>query len=83
MSADLPGKRDDRRPVVYAVEKEMCRRTPDFMLRRSGAGLVPGEMERSGEVRRLLAEVFSWDEEQCLEDLRQTEWEASKIAVPT
>lgn len=69
--------------VVHAVEKEMCRRTADFMLRRSGLGLMPGQLERHQGVSRMLADLLAWDEDQMQEDRRQWEREFSRITAAT
>lgn len=67
--------------VVHAVEREMCRRTADFMMRRSGLALMPGQGGRSSEVSRMLAQLLSWNEREAQEDLRQTEREFSRITA--
>lgn len=69
--------------VAYAVDKEMCCRTADFMMRRSGLGLMPGQGQRHHDVSRLLAERLSWDEKQVGDDRSQTEWEFSRILAAT
>lgn len=77
-----PGSKEIVAQVVYAVEKEMCRRTSDFLLRRTGAGLLPRGMEAHQGVRQVLAELLGWDADEIAADERQTEWEASRLAVP-
>jgi len=64
------------------VEKEMCRRTPDFMLRRSLMGLTPGGMAHAAHVRKMMAELLAWDDAELEQDREQTEREAAKIGVP-
>ncbi|HLS90089.1 MAG TPA: glycerol-3-phosphate dehydrogenase/oxidase [Limnochordia bacterium] len=78
----LPGSEVIAAQVVYAVEKEMCRRTPDFMLRRSLMGLTPGGMAHAAHVRKMMAELLAWDDAELEQDREQTEREAAKIGVP-
>lgn len=76
------GSREIVAQVVYAVEKELCRRTTDFLLRRSGAGLLPGGLEMHEPVRRILAELLDWDDGDLAADREQTQREATRIAMP-
>jgi len=77
-----PGSKDIVAQVVYGVQSEMCRRTSDFLLRRTGAGLLPHGMEMQENVRRILAELLEWDADEMAKDREQTEREAARIAVP-
>ncbi len=68
--------------VVFAAEHEMCLRTSDFLLRRSGMGLLPYGLEAEEAVRKVLSEIGAWDAKQVEEDRLQSAFEASRLATP-
>lgn len=45
-------------------------------------GLTPGGMARAADVRKMMAELLSWDDAELQQDLEQTDREAAKIGVP-
>lgn len=69
--------------VVFAAEHEMCLRTSDFLLRRSGMGLLPHGLEAEEAVRATLARHLGWDAKQEEEDRAQAAFEASRLATPS
>jgi len=78
----VQGRPDIAAQVVFGITHEMCRRTTDFLLRRSGMGLLPRGLEAESAVRELLVRHAGLSAEEVEADRAQAAFEASRLAVP-
>ena len=78
----VEGRPEIAAQVVFAAEREMCRRTSDFLLRRSGMGLLPHGFEAEEAVRAILSRCLGWDAQEEEKDRAQWAFESSRLAAP-